>query len=360
MSEYIIMTDSTVDLPKEYLIEELQVPYIPLSYIMDGVTYEDMSGLSGKEFFDKIRAGSLPTTSQVNPEQAKKALEPYVKEEKDILFIGFSSALSGTFNSIRMAAEELMEEYPERKIITVDSLCACLGEGLLVYKAVQLKRAGKSLEEVAKWTEENKLHICHNVAIDDLNHLHRGGRVSKTAAIMGTMIQIKPIIHMNDNGELQVIGKQRGRKKALQHIVNMAVEQSKGWHICHNVAIDDLNHLHRGGRVSKTAAIMGTMIQIKPIIHMNDNGELQVIGKQRGRKKALQHIVNMAVEQSKGWENDIIMITHGDCEEDAQYVAKLVREKMGIENILINCIGSVIGSHTGPGVVAVFCMGEKR
>ena len=288
MSEYIIMTDSTVDLPKEYLIEELQVPYIPLSYIMDGVTYEDMSGLSGKEFFDKIRAGSLPTTSQVNPEQAKKALEPYVKEEKDILFIGFSSALSGTFNSIRMAAEELMEEYPERKIITVDSLCACLGEGLLVYKAVQLKRAGKSLEEVAKWTEENKLHICHNVAIDDLNHLHRGGRVSKTAAIMGTMIQIKPIIHMNDNGELQVIGKQRGRKKALQHIVNMAVEQSKGW------------------------------------------------------------------------ENDIIMITHGDCEEDAQYVAKLVREKMGIENILINCIGSVIGSHAGPGVVAVFCMGEKR
>ena len=288
MSEYIIMTDSTVDLPKEYLIEELQVPYIPLSYIMDGVTYEDMSGLSGKEFFDKIRAGSLPTTSQVNPEQAKKALEPYVKEEKDILFIGFSSALSGTFNSIRMAAEELMEEYPERKIITVDSLCACLGEGLLVYKAVQLKRAGKSLEEVAKWTEENKLHICHNVAIDDLNHLHRGGRVSKTAAIMGTMIQIKPIIHMNDNGELQVIGKQRGRKKALQHIVNMAVEQSKGR------------------------------------------------------------------------ENDIIMITHGDCEEDAQYVAKLVREKMGIENILINCIGSVIGSHTGPGVVAVFCMGEKR
>ena len=288
MSEYIIMTDSTVDLPKEYLIEELQVPYIPLSYIMDGVTYEDMSGLSGKEFFDKIRAGSLPTTSQVNPEQAKKALEPYVKEEKDILFIGFSSALSGTFNSIRMAAEELMEEYPERKIITVDSLCACLGEGLLVYKAVQLKRAGKSLEEVAKWTEENKLHICHNVAIDDLNHLHRGGRVSKTAAIMGTMIQIKPIIHMNDNGELQVIGKQRGRKKALQHIVNMAVEQSKGW------------------------------------------------------------------------ENNIIMITHGDCEEDSQYVAKLVREKMGIENILINCIGSVIGSHTGPGVVAVFCMGEKR
>ncbi|MDY5846400.1 MAG: DegV family protein [Bariatricus sp.] len=288
MSEYMIMTDSTVDLPKEYLTEELGVEYIPLSYIMDGVTYEDMSGLGGKEFFDKIREGSLPTTSQVNPEQARKALEPHLKEGKDILFIGFSSALSGTFNSIRMAAEDLQEEYSERKIIVIDSLCASMGEGLLVYKAVQQKRAGKTMEEVAKWVEENKLHICHDVAIDDLNHLHRGGRVSKTAAVVGTMVQIKPIIHMNDQGELKVIGKQRGRKKALHHIVDMAVKQSEGW------------------------------------------------------------------------ENDIIMITHGDCEEDAKYVARLVEEKMGISNILIHCIGSVIGSHTGPGVIAVFCMGEKR
>ena len=137
------------------------------------------------------------------------------------------------------------------------------------------------------------------------------------------------------------------------------VEENK-LHICHDVAIDDLNHLHRGGRVSKTAAVVGTMVQIKPIIHMNDQGELKVIGKQRGRKKALHHIVDMAVKQSEGWENDIIMITHGDCEEDAKYVARLVEEKMGISNILIHCIGSVIGSHTGPGVIAVFCMGEKR
>ena len=144
MSEYMIMTDSTVDLPKEYLTEELGVPYIPLTYLIDGQSYEDMIGLTGEEFFAKVRTGSMPTTSQINPEQAREALEPYLKEEKDILYIAFSSGLSGTYNSIRMAAEELQEEYPERKLIVIDSLCACMGEGLLVYKAVQMKRAGKS------------------------------------------------------------------------------------------------------------------------------------------------------------------------------------------------------------------------
>lgn len=288
MREYIIITDSTVDLPREYVTEELGIPYIPLSYIIDGETYEDMSGLSGKQFFEKIRAGSLPTTSQINPKQAREALTPYLKEEKDIIYLGFSSGLSGSYNSVRMAMEELKEEYPEAKLIAIDTLCACLGEGLLVYKAVQLKKAGKSIDEVAEWVEANKLHVCHNVTVDDLFHLHRGGRVSRATAIVGTMVKIKPIIHMDNSGELKVIGKERGRKKSLNKIVDMAVEQSKGW------------------------------------------------------------------------DNDIVMITHGDCEEDAEYVAGLVREKMGIDNILINCIGTVIGSHTGPGVVAVFCMGEKR
>ena len=288
MREYIIITDSTVDLPREYVTEELGIPYIPLSYIIDGETYEDMSGLSGKQFFEKIRAGSLPTTSQINLEQAREVLTPYLKEEKDIIYLGFSSGLSGSYNSVRMAMEELKEEYPEAKLIAIDTLCACLGEGLLVYKAVQLKKAGKSIDEVAEWVEANKLHVCHNVTVDDLFHLHRGGRVSRATAIVGTMVKIKPIIHMDNSGELKVIGKERGRKKSLNKIVDMAVEQSKGW------------------------------------------------------------------------DNDIVMITHGDCEEDAEYVAGLVREKMGIDNILINCIGTVIGSHTGPGVVAVFCMGEKR
>ena len=247
-----------------------------------------MSGLTAKEFFAKLREGKMSVTSQVNPEEAKAALEPFLKEGKDVLHLAFSSGLSGTCNSMKIAGEELREEYPEAKVIVIDTLCACLGEGLLLYKALQQKAAGKTIEETAAWVEENKLHICHDVTVDDLNHLHRGGRISKATAVVGTMVKIKPIIHMDNEGKLQVIGKERGRKKSL----------------------------------------------IK--------------------------IVDMAVEQSKGWDNDIIMITHGDCIEDAEYVASLVREKMGIDNILINNIGTVIGSHTGPGVVAVFCMGNKR
>ena len=287
MRDYVITVNSTVDLPKEWL-EERNVPVVPLRYTIDGQTYEDMSGLTAKEFLDKLREGKMSVTSQVNPEEARAALEPFLKEGKDILHLAFSSGLSGTCNSMKIAGEELKEEYPEAKIIVIDTLCACLGEALLLYKALQQKEAGKTIEETAAWVEENKLHICHDVTVDDLNHLHRGGRVSKATAVVGTMVKIKPIIHMDDNGKLQVVGKERGRKKSLNKIVDMAVEQSEGW------------------------------------------------------------------------DNDIIMITHGDCIEDAEYVAGLVREKMGIDNILINNIGTVIGSHTGPGVVAVFCMGNKR
>lgn len=287
MRDYVITVNSTVDLPKEWL-EERKVPVIPLKYTIDNETYTDMEGLSSKEFFGKLRDGKMATTSQINPEEARAQLEPFLKEGKDVLHLGFSSGLSGTYNSMRIAGEELKEEYPEAKIIIIDTLCACLGEGLLLYKALQLKEAGKTIEETAKWVEENKLHICHNVTVDDLFHLHRGGRISKASAVLGSVVQIKPIIHMDENGKLQVVGKERGRKKSLNKIVDMAVEQIKGW------------------------------------------------------------------------DNDIAMITHGDCQEDAEYVAKLVRERLGIENILINNIGTVIGSHTGPGVVAVFVMGNKR
>ena len=287
MRDYVITVNSTVDVPKLWL-EERHVPVVALKYTIDGETYTDMEGLTAKEFFEKLREGKMSVTSQVNPEEAMEALEPFVKEGKDILNFGNSSALSGTLNSMRLAGEMLEEKYPEAKVIVVDTLCACMGEALLLHKALQKKAEGKTIEEVAKWTEENKLHICHNVTVDDLNHLHRGGRVSKTTAVLGTLVQIKPIIHMDNEGKLQVIGKERGRKKSLNKIVDMAVKQSEGW------------------------------------------------------------------------ENDLIMITHGDCIEDAEYVAQLVREKMGVENILINNIGTVIGSHTGPGVVAVFCMGNER
>ena len=287
MRDYIITVNSTVDTGKEWL-KERNVPVIPLKYTIDGQEYTDMYGLSDKEFFQKLREGKMSVTSQINPEEAKEMLEPYVKEGKDVLHLAFSSALSGTCNSMKIAAEELQEEYPEAKVIVVDTLCACMGEAMLLYYALKQKEAGKTIEEVAQWAEENKLHVCHNVTVDDLFHLHRGGRVSKTAAVLGTMVKVKPIIHMDDNGALQGIGKEGGRKKSLHKIVDMAVERSEGW------------------------------------------------------------------------DNEIIMITHGDCLEDAEYVAKLVREKMGVENVLIHNIGTVIGSHTGPGVVATFCMGNKR
>lgn len=287
MADYVITVNSTVDAPKEWLKERCAA-VVPLKYTMDGETYEDGNGLSDKEFFSRLRQGHMAVTSQVNPDEAKEVLEPFLKEGKDILHLAFSSALSGTCNSMKIAAEELMEEYPERKIIVVDTLCACLGESMLLYYVEKLQKEGKTLEEAVQWAEANKLHVCHNVTVDDLHHLQRGGRVSKATAVLGTMVQIKPMIHVDNEGSLQVIGKERGRKKSLHKIVEMAMERSKGW------------------------------------------------------------------------ENEIIMITHGDCIEDAEYVAGLVREKMGIDNILINNIGTVIGSHTGPGVVAVFCMGEYR
>ena len=287
LRDYIITVNSTVDLPKEWLTKR-NVPVVPLKYTIDGETYEDMSGLSSKEFFQKLREGKMAVTSQVNPSEAKEALRPFLKVGKDILHLAFSSALSGTCNSMRLAAKELAEEFPDQKIMVIDSLCACLGEGLLLYYALKRKSEGCSIEETAKWVEDNKLHICHNVTIDDLEHLYRGGRISRTVAVLGGMVKIKPMLHMDDQGALQVIGKERGRKKSLNKIVDTA--------------------------------------------------------------KA----------QSQGFQNDIVMITHGDCEEDARYVAQLVREKMKVDNILINQIGKVIGSHTGPGTVAVFCMGGKR
>lgn len=286
MREFLIVTDSTTDLPKKFY-EDKEIPVLALSYIMDGVTYEDGNGLSGKDFFDKIRAGSMPTTSQINPEQARVALEPLVKEGKDILYIGFTSGLSGSYNSVRMAAEELLEEYPEAKIVAIDSLCASMGEGLLLYKAVELKEQGKSFEEIAQWVEENKLHVCHDVTIDDLHHLHRGGRVSKASAVVGSIIKIKPMIHVNEEGKLIVIGKERGRKKAMMSLIDRMEEKSQGF------------------------------------------------------------------------ENDVAMIVHGDVEEDAEFLKRQIQERFGIENVIVNGIGSVIGSHTGPGVIAIFYMGDR-
>lgn len=289
MREYVITTDSTVDLPKEYLREH-QVQAVSLSYEIEGETYEDLNGLEPAVFYEKMRNGAMPTTSQANPEQVRELFEGILKEGKDILHIAFSSGLSGSYNSARIAAEELKEVYEEAEICVIDSLCASVGEGVLYHKARCMKEKGKTLQEVAAWVEKNKLHICHNVAVDDLNHLYRGGRLSRTSAVVGSMINIKPFIHMDENGKLVPIGKVRGRKKSLNILVDAMAEQIKGY------------------------------------------------------------------EE----ENDVIMISHGDCIEDARYVGKLVEERFGIHNILINYVGTVIGSHTGTGVVALCFMGNKR
>lgn len=231
----------------------------------------------------------MPTTSQVNPEEAARFFEDVLQEGKDILHIAFSSGLSGSYNSARIAAEDLNEESDKARVVVVDLLCASLGEGLLVHKALKLKEAGKSLDEIVQWLEENRLHLCHNFTVNDLNHLYRGGRVSRATAVLGTMINIKPI-HVDDEGKLVAIDKVRGRKKSLVSLVDRMEKQ------------------------------MGAYRE----------------------------------------QNDIVFISHGDCEEDALFVAKLVRERFGIESALINYVGPTIGAHSGPGTLALFFMGEYR
>ena len=289
MSEYVITTDNNSDLPEKYL-KDHGVGCMYLSYSMDGKNYTHGNFLPEHEFYEAMRNGSMPTTAQVNPENAKALLEPYLKEGKDILHIAFSSALSGTYNSTRIAADELQEEYPDRKIIVVDSLSASLGQGLLVWLAQQKKELGQTLEEVADWAEKNKLKMVHLFTVDDLNHLYRGGRVSRTTAIVGSMLNIKPVLHVDNEGKLTAIGKVRGRKKALQELIKLMDEK---------------------------IGIFGA-------------------------------------------DCDTIFISHGDCEQDAQYVAAKVKEKYNIKNIIINQVGATIGAHSGPGTMALFFVGDVR
>ena len=289
MGKFIITTDNMGDLPESYY-EEHEIPYMSLTYTMDGVTYNKTHQLSSKEFYDKMRNGSMPTTSQVNPEDAKELWRPLLEEGYDILHIAFSSGLSGTFNSCRLAAEELSEAYPDRRIEVIDSLCASLGQGLYIHKAVMMKEAGKSMEEIRVWLYGHRLNLCHMFTVDDLFHLHRGGRVSKMTAVLGTMINIKPVLHVDEEGHLIALNKVRGRKKSLVTLVDMMEERLKDY-----------------PETSET-----------------------------------------------------VFISHGDCIEDAEYVAKLVRERFGIEDILINPVGATIGSHSGPGTMALFFLGSHR
>lgn len=224
MKKFRIITDSTTDLPQEY-IKEHQLDIVHLSYLLDGETYTGEKQLDVRDFYNRMRQGKMPTTSQANPDQITTILRKVLKETKDILCLTFSSGLSGTCNSFRIAAEEMREENLDCNIIVIDTLAASLGEGLLVHRAVQMMEDGKTLEETAKWVEAHKLHLVHAFTVDDLFHLHRGGRVSKATAIVGSMINIKPILHVDNEGHLTAVSKVRGRKKSLHALADYMEEK---------------------------------------------------------------------------------------------------------------------------------------
>jgi len=283
------MTENTTDLPIEYYNEH-EIGVFTLPAQVDGRTYDDYRTIDSRLFFENMRNGSMPTTSQVNTEVAKEGFLEEIKHSREILYLGFSSGLSGTYSSVSVAATEVMELHPEVRILVIDTLCASLGEGLLLHKAVEYKEEGHSLEETAEYIEKIKLNVVHLFTVDDLFHLYRGGRVSRTSAIIGTLAGIKPILHVDNEGKLINIAKVRGRRKSLITLVDMMEEK------------------------------MGAF-----------------------RDK-----------------NDIFMISHGDCEEDALYLAELIKKRFGIEKTVVNCLGATIGAHTGPGLIALFFMGDMR
>lgn len=284
---FVFATDSTSDLPVE-IYKNNNIKLIELIYQLDGKEYADISGMPYQEFYKKLREGATAKTSQVTPDTFESIFTDIVKEGKGVLYVAFSSGLSGTYNSARIAAETVKEKYPDAKIRIVDSLSASLGEGLLVYKAIEVMNQGKSLDEVADWIEEHKLHLCHMFTVDDLMFLHRGGRVSKTSAIAGSILGIKPGLHVDNEGHLIPLAKIRGRKQSINWLV--------------------------------------------------ENMEKRI----------------------GNWKNDVFAICHGDCIEDAKYLQSLVKEKFGIEKCIIRNTGTVIGSHSGPGTLALFFLGDYR
>ena len=222
MRNYKIITDSTCDLPAS-VIHELDLHVIPMEYIIDGICHlhdiEDQEEKT-RAFYDGLRAGSVSTTSMINTARFSEVFSSYLEEGTDILYISFSSALSGTYNAARIAAEEMREAYPERTISTVDSRAASIGQGLLVYHAGVLKGQGMPLEELTPWLEEKKDNLCHWFTVEDLHHLKRGGRISALSANVGTALSIKPILHVDLEGKLLTQGKVMGRKKSLSELVS--------------------------------------------------------------------------------------------------------------------------------------------
>ncbi len=226
MNNFCLVTDSSCDLP-EQLVRELELHVAPLAFLMDGKTYwnyPDNRDMSPDEFYSRQRQGQMATTNAVNVGQAAEVIEPLLKQGQDVLVLAFSSGLSTTCNSFQIAAEELSAQYPDRKVYAVDTLCASLGQGMLVYKAAKLRQEGRSIEEVRDWALDYRFHQCHWFTVDDLFFLKKGGRVSAATALVGTMLQIKPVLHMDDEGHLINMGKARGRKASLLALADKAVE----------------------------------------------------------------------------------------------------------------------------------------
>ena len=287
MPNYNIVTDSCCDMSPE-MYEQLNLTVVPLSMDFRGQVREDRSDDSIKEVYAALRAGESAQTAAVNPDRWLNAMEPHLAEGRDVLVMAFSSGLSTTYQSAVIAGEELREKYPERTIYVVDTLCASLGEGLLVWYACKKRDEGMTLDELHTWVEENKLHLCHWFTVDDLMYLKRGGRISAATALVGTMLKVKPVLHVDNEG----------------HLINMF--------------------------------------------------------KVRGRKASLDAIANKLGELGANYDNSTAFICHGDCLEDARYVEDILKKKYGVKEVYINYTGAVIGSHSGPGTMAVFFLGDHR
>lgn len=289
MKDFQIITDSGCDMPSEYFAQK-GVECIRLGFVMDGVEYQGESGseIALSDFYERLRGGALPTTYQATSETVKNVMRKYLEAGKDVLAIAFSSGLSGTANSYVVAQRELLEEYPQRKIFVVDSLCASLGQGLLLHYVVEKAESGASIENTYLYAQELKLSISHQLTVNDLFHLKRGGRVSATTAVVGSMMNIKPMLHVSDEGKLVPIAKVMGRKKSLHRLV-----------------------------------------------------------------ENMQATMDISSE-------DPIFISHADCLEDAESLKGLLAKSFPQNRVFIHYIGPVIGSHAGCGTLALFFKAKHR
>ena len=286
---YWIVTDSAIDMSKAWIDQQEGLRILNLSYLMDDVSYiSDGSDESIRAIYNAMRNGKMLKTSQVTPDMWEECFRELLSAGHDVLTIAFSSGLSGTCSAAFMAADEVRGDYPDRKLIVIDSLQASAGEGLMVHYAMQNREKGMSLEENAAWIERNVQNFIAWFTVDDLMHLHRGGRVSAASAIVGSLVRIKPIMRVDENGKLAVYEKCPGRKRSIRVLADKIIADI-----------------------------------VKP-------------------------------------EGQMIHISHGDCLAEAQQLADLIKEALPVVDVRISFVGSVIGAHTGPGVIAVFCMGNGR